>query len=111
MIGVSSLFILLFYTIHFNFCHQYYLPFSFVSATIAGGTEYYYYSESEEYYYDSEESADYRGGVDYDYDDHAGMEAEDYIDHPALQPQFVTAPGQMFVDPGASVNLSCSVAK
>ena len=61
--------------------------------------------------YDSEEGAGYRGGADYDYGDHAGMEAEDYTDHPALQPEFVTSPGQIFVDPGASVNMSCSVAK
>ena len=105
MIGES----LLFYIIHFNLFHQsIYLPFYFVSATIAGGTEYYYYPESEEYYYDSGEGVGYRGEPDYDYGDMAGMEAED---HPALQPEFVTAPGHMFVDPGASVNLSCSVAK
>ena len=58
--------------------------------------------------YDSGEGAGYRGGADYDYGDHAGMEAEDYT---SLEPEFVTSPGQIFVDPGASVNMSCSVAK
>ena len=105
------MFTLFFYTLSIRFLSLIYQPFSFVSATIAGGTEYYYYPESEEYYYDSGEGAGYRGGADYDYGDHAGMEAEDYTDHPALQPQFVTSPGQIFVDPGASVNMSCSVAK